>query len=643
MQALTDPANRARRFGVLGELEVPLALGLLRLSTQGRPEEAEAIKVIHHALDQGIRVLDIADTYALDEKDLHYGERLAAKALKQWSGPREQVRVLTKAGLTRPKGKWRPNARPERLRSSVEGSLKALGVERLFLFLLHVNDPAVPFEDSLATLAELQRAGKIRHLGLCNVSIAEVEQARRHFEVRALQCELSVMNRKSSKAGLVALAERLEIPFLAHRPLGGHAKVDKLLKNRAMKPLVTKYKVTPHEAALATLLDLPGPVLPLVGATKTASLDSSLRALSLRLDDADRALREKISFAPTSEALRELEPAADPSALPKIEVNAGPGQTPEVVIVMGIQGAGKSSRVDAYLAAGYERLNRDLLGGKLADLLPRLDALLAAGERRVVLDNTYPTRVSRRGVVRTAHRHGVPVRCVHLTTPPREALINVAQRMLERYGRLPGGDELKELAKQDPNLPPPLALARYAQSFEAPGEDEGFGAIERVDFVRRPAPQRYTNKGLLLDADGTLRKTKSGEIYPRSPDDVELLPGRREVLQRWIDEGYKLFIISNQSGVASKKLTAEDAAACLARTQELLDLPVEERLFCPHKSFPVQCFCRKPMPGWGVYLTRKYELAQDQLVMVGDMDSDRRFAEAIGARYFDAEEFFSRP
>lgn len=635
------PNEPRPRFGVLGDLEVPLALGLLRLSTEGRPAEADAIRVIHRALDHGIRVLDLADVYALDEDDLHYSERLAREALAQWSGPKDQVHLVTKAGLARPKGKWRPNATPERLRASVDGSLAALGVEQLFLFLLHVNDPGVPFEDSLTTLAALQRAGKIRHLGLCNVSIAEVRQAQRHFDVTALQCELSVMSRATGKAGLVELAARRGIPLLAHRPLGGHAKVEKLQKNRAMKPLASKHKITPHEAALATLLDLPGPVLPLIGATRAESVDSSLRALRVRLDDADRELRKKISFAPSPEALRELEPPVDPATLPALDMNAGPGEQDEVVLVTGIQGAGKSSRVDAYVAAGYARLNRDALGGKLADLLPRLDALLVGGQRRVVLDNTYPTRVSRAGVIQAAHRRGVPVRCVHLTTPPREAMINVVARMLERYDHLPGGDELKELAKSDPNLPPPAALSRYAQCFEPPGADEGFAAIESVPFTRRPAPEDHTGKGLLLDVDGTLRVTASGEIYPRAPDDVRLLPGRREVLQRWIDDGYQLFFISNQSGVASGKLSHDDAAACFARTRALLDLPITEVVFCPHKSFPVGCFCRKPLPGWGVYLTRKYKLAQEHLVMVGDMESDRRFAEAIGARYVDAEAFFA--
>lgn len=118
-------------------------------------------------------------------------------------------------------------------------------------------------------------------------------------------------------------------------------------------------------------------------------------------------------------------------------------------------------------------------------------------------------------------------------------------------------------------------MQRWAAGFEPPIEAEGFTAIETIPFVRRPALPA-TGKGLLLDVDGTIRITKSGEIYPRTPDDVLLLPDRREVLQRWLDDGYQLFFVSNQSGVAGGKLTAEDADATFARTVELPGLPVVE-------------------------------------------------------------------
>src|SRR5438105_1137048 len=114
-----------RPAGILGTLAVPLGLGLLRLTTEGRPAEADAIGVIHWALDHGIRVVDTADVYCLDDKDLHYGERLARHAIETWTGPRTEVKVLTKVGMMRPKGKWMPNGKPDHLRRAVERSLQA--------------------------------------------------------------------------------------------------------------------------------------------------------------------------------------------------------------------------------------------------------------------------------------------------------------------------------------------------------------------------------------------------------------------------------------------------------------------------------------------------------------------------------------
>jgi aryl-alcohol dehydrogenase-like predicted oxidoreductase len=367
-------------LGLLDSLDVRCGLGLLRLSTEGRPTEPDAIAVIHHALRRGIRLLDTADVYCLGDADLHYGERLARKAVDTWHGPREEVRIVTKAGLARPRGKWIPNGRPEHLRAAVDGSLQALGVEQLFALLLHANDPRTPFEDQLGTLAELQREGKIAHLGLCNVSIAEVRQAQRHFAVRAIQNELSVIDRKSATEGLVALAAQFQAPFLAYRVLGGHAKVDTILKNRAVAPLAARHKVTPHEAALAVVWEAGPHVVPLIGATRVGRIDSCLRARELLLDDVDRAaLAAKISLVPTPEAAAALAPPVTPAGLRKLSSGEGPGDEPEVVLLMGIQGAGKSEFVRQYVDKGYLRLNRDQEGGSLEDLIPLLGESLGAG------------------------------------------------------------------------------------------------------------------------------------------------------------------------------------------------------------------------------------------------------------------------
>lgn len=628
-------------FGILGPLAVPLGLGLLRLGTEGRPAESDAIDLVRFALDKGVRVLDTADVYSLGGDDLHYGESLVRIALEGWHGPKNEVRVLTKAGLSRPKGRWVPNGRPAHLRKAVDGSLQALGIDRLFLLQLHARDASVPFEETLAALAELQREGKVEHLGLCNVSLAELRQAERHFAIASVQNELSVLTRKSATDGVVAWAAEKGIPFLAHRPLGGYAKVEKLAKNAVLKPLAQRHETTPYQIALAAVRAAGPHVVPLFGATKIESVRSSLAALKIQLDTSDRTvLATKYSFDPSPEAIESLAPPKAMMAVGGLAANEGPSDRPEVVLLMGIQGAGKSRLVTSYVEKGYVRLNRDQLGGKLEDLIPKLKSLLAAGQNRVVLDNTYPTRISRAPVIAAAHAFGVPVRCRNLTTPLAEARINIALRMLEKYGRPLGPDEMKAMAKTDPNLPPPMALGKWINSYEPPALDEGFTVVDAIPFVRDPDPQA-TERGLLLDVDGTLRRTKSGEIYPRSPDDVELIPGRRELLQRWINEGYKLFFVSNQSGIASGKVTQANVEAALLRTAELLALPVAEVAYCPHPAFPVGCYCRKPMPGLGVYLMKKHHLSREQTIMVGDMTSDAEFAAGLGIRYVDADNFFA--
>jgi hypothetical protein len=146
-----------------------------------------------------------------------------------------------------------------------------------------------------------------------------------------------------------------------------------------------------------------------------------------------------------------------------------------------------------------------------------------------------------------AHAHGAPVSILYSTPIGRPI---PRRRILDRYGKLLGPEELKELAKDDPNLPPPQAMARWAASFEAPHEDEGFSVVEEVPFVRRVDPQ-FTGKGLLLDVDGTLRRTKSGEIFPRDPltsvcrAGAILAPGRRQIRA----------LLRLESGVASRTVT----------------------------------------------------------------------------------------
>jgi len=615
-------------------LSFPIAMGCMRLSTKkDRIEASQAVALLHAALDAGIRVLDTADAYALNADEMGHNERLIAKALETWSGPAHEVLVATKGGLTRPDGKWVPKGNKRYLATACEASLKALGVERIGLYQLHVPDPYVPITDSLAALVKLRDAGKIARIGVCNVSPFQLLDALEVVpDLASVQVPLSCFDASSVASGTIGVARDRDVPVMAYAPIGGWQGVGRAGRNRQLGAVASGHGATPHEVALAWLLSLDARVLPIVGMTQRTSLESSVRALSLTLgeDDIDLLDARFPSAAATRDATFALK------SLPETASDDG-----EVVLLMGYPAAGKTTQVEAYTDRGYERLNRDLVGGRLKDLLPRLDKGLSEGKRRWVLDNTYPDRMARRAVLEVAREHGVPVTARWLQTSLQDAQVNAVNRMLDRYGKLLSPDEIKGIVKRDPNMFPPNAQFTYRRKFEEPTTGEGLSRVEPVPFQRRPR-EGHTNKALFLDYDGTLRTTHSGKPAPNDADDVKLLPNRREVLLRYIDDGYRLLGVSNQGGVHLGHLTDEQARSCIERTHELLDLPgAIEGVFCPHPPGAPKCWCRKPLPGWGVWFVRKYQLDPAACIMVGDRADDRGFAERNGFRFVDADEFFS--
>ena len=254
--------------------------------------------------------------------------------------------------------------------------------------------------------------------------------------------------------------------------LGGVCGIKKLRRHPVLTAIAARHDISPETVALAWLYDLHPLVVPIPGATRIATAAAAPDVLTLTADERAELDAAFVSGARLRAPLDQRAPRPDADG--------------EVVLLMGIQGAGKSTAVTAWTERGYGRLNRDLAGGTLAGLLPKLDRALAAGERRWVMDNTYGTRVARGRVVDVAWRHGVPVRCVWMETPLPQAQQNAVLRLIERYDQLPDPEELKRLAKTDPSAFAPNAQFRYERFFEAPQADEGFSAVDLRPFERRP-------------------------------------------------------------------------------------------------------------------------------------------------------------
>ncbi|UJR78672.1 aldo/keto reductase [Sandaracinus amylolyticus] len=279
---------RTRSLGE-GLLVSSLGLGGMPMSLAGRPSEEQSIAVIHAALDGGITLIDTADVYCVDDHDIGHNERLIAKALKAWRGDRSKVLVATKGGLRRPHGDWVTDARPERLRAACEASLRALGVDRIALYQLHAPDPAVAFEDSVGELARLRAEGKIAHVGLSNVSAAEIDTARALVPIASVQNRCNVIDRRAFEQGVIARCEALGIGFLAYSPVGGSRGRAGLAANAALGEIAARHGATPEEIAIAWLLARSPAIVPIPGASKPASIASILRAAEVQLSAAELA------------------------------------------------------------------------------------------------------------------------------------------------------------------------------------------------------------------------------------------------------------------------------------------------------------------------------------------------------------------
>jgi predicted kinase/histidinol phosphatase-like enzyme len=379
-----------------------------------------------------------------------------------------------------------------------------------------------------------------------------------------------------------------------------------------------RHQATPHEIALAWLLDLDPGVVPIPGATREETAASLGRAAAIGLTGEDR------------EALDRGFPAGRLLRVPRSTRRPATSAQGEVVLVVGMPGAGKSEIARAFEVQGFGRLNRDNRGGSLSDLVPELARGLAQGQRRWILDNTYASRAARNQVIECAWDAGVPVRCVWLRTSLADAQVNAIRRMIEAHGRLPGPEEIRERGRKDSRYFGPDAQFRYERSLEPPVVEEGFTAVEERPFVRREAPG-LSGRALILELDGVLCEG--------TPLDIAVMAGRREILARYLAEGWKLFTHAWRPQVARGEQSAEDITRSFARVRQQLGLEIDAG-YCPHDAGPPVCWCRKPLPGLVLEFAIGRELRLEDCIMVGAGRADRTMAQRLHMTYADAREFF---
>jgi diketogulonate reductase-like aldo/keto reductase/predicted kinase len=493
--------------------------------------------------------------------------------------------------MTRAGGGWVPDGRAKAIVSDCEASLAALAGLPIDLYLIHAPDPRTPWPTTVRALARLVDDGLVRRVGLANVNRRQLDEALELAPVAGVQVGLSPYDDRALRGGIVERCAVKGIAVIAHSPLGGPRRAGGLARLEPLAEVASARSVTPAEVALAWLLELSPAVVAIPGARRPETARSAARAgkLELAADDVaalDRAFgaRRPARTAP----LREADAA-------------------EVVLIMGIPGAGKSGLAERYVARGYLRLNRDERGGSLRELAVELDQQLTAGVRQVVLDNTFLSRAARSYVIEAASRHGVPARCIWLDTPLAPAQVNLVERLLGRFGMLPDPEQLRTLARREPGVLSPTSQMRALRELEAPSTDEGLTDVKSVSFVRTP-PATRARTGVFIAAAAMGRT------------------GWERALEQGNRDAPHLIFDWRPGGVP------DALDGCVAQLAAEVSGPVKGAL-CPHAGGPPSCWCRPPLPGLPLAFARAHDVDPSRSILIGVVPAHRTLAAALGARF----------
>lgn len=554
----------------------------MRLSTDENRVEEQALETIAAAADAGITVFDTARAYGDNET-------LLARALRR-SGAEATARIVTKGGMRRDGGAWIPDGRAKTILSDCEASLKALDGLAIDLYLIHAPDPRTSWSTSVRALARLRDKGLVKRIGVSNVNRRQLEEALSVAELAAVQVALNPFDDHAIRGGVLQLCEERGVTLIAHSPLGGPRRAPRLGRIQGLVDVARATGAEPAEVALAWLLEISPNMVAIPGARRSETARSAARAAHLHLSVTDRATVGRAFGRHVHQ----------PAELPAKE-------GAEVVLIMGIPGAGKSRLAEQYVARGYLRLNRDERGGSLRELASILDAELSAGVRQVVLDNTYLTRAARSYVIEAANRHGASTRCVWIDTPLAQAQVNLIERLLDRFGHLPSPEELARVTRCEPGLHSPTSQMRTLRQLEAPSPEEGFVEVERLPFSRSP-DSNSGQVGVFVAASVMTRPDSKAAIEradPRSP----------HLVFDWCPEG-----------------CADALTAATTQLSGLASGHVESSV-CPHGGGPPVCWCRPPLTGLLQAFARAHSIDTSRSIVVGTAPAHRTMATALGAVY----------
>ncbi len=273
-------AASSGQFKIGGDLSINrLGFGAMRITGSGiwgpPDNRREAIRVLQRLPELGVNFIDTADSYGPN-----VSEELIAEALHPYPAG---MLIASKGGLTRSgPNQWKPDGRPEYLRSALEGSLKRLKLERIDLYQLHRIDSEVPMEDSLGILKDAQKEGLIRHIGLSEVSAGQLERASKMIDVATVQNMYNLSERRWEDS--LTWCEKNNVGFIPWYPLSAGS----INSEKTIQKIAGKYEVSAYQVALAWLLQRSPVMLPIPGTSSVAHLEENVAAASLQLDEEDR-------------------------------------------------------------------------------------------------------------------------------------------------------------------------------------------------------------------------------------------------------------------------------------------------------------------------------------------------------------------